>query len=161
MNSSSLIVASGIRNIEITSFVNPKAIPQFGDASQMAQAVLKMKPEGVEVSALVPNLKGAQIALESGMRKLGFVMSVSESHNISNVRRTTDESMDELKKILELKANYPDLEHKAGMATRFRLPLRRKDQTRGDPKFHPPVLPARAAAHVHGGYRGLWKPPER
>src|SRR4030043_1665995 len=68
-----LIVASGIRDIEITSFVNPKAIPQFGDASQMAQAVLKMKPEGVEVSALIPNLKGAQIALESGMRKLGFV----------------------------------------------------------------------------------------
>jgi len=121
-----LIVASGIRDIEITSFVNPKAIPQFGDASQMAQAVLKIKPEGVEVSALIPNLKGAQIALESGMRKLGFVMSVSESHNISNVRRTTDESIEELKKIVDLQADYPDLVIKAGMATVFGCPFEGK-----------------------------------
>jgi hydroxymethylglutaryl-CoA lyase len=118
-----LIAASGIRNMEITSFVSPKAIPQFQDAAQMARAVLKMKPEGVEVSALVPNLKGAQLALESGMRKVGFVMSVSESHNISNVRRTTAESMDELKKIVELKEKYPDLDVKAGMATVFGCPF--------------------------------------
>jgi len=98
-----LIVASGLRNIEITSFVSPKAIPQFQDSVQMAQSVLKMKPKGVEVSALIPNLRGAQIALESGMRKLGLVMSVSESHNINNVRRTTAESIDEVKKMLELR----------------------------------------------------------
>jgi len=121
-----LLVASGIRDVEITSFVNPKAIPQFKDASPMAQAILKMKPEKVEVSALIPNLKGAQLALESGLRKLGFVMSVSESHNISNVRRTTDESIAELKKILELKRDYPDLIIKAGMATVFGCPFEGK-----------------------------------
>jgi hydroxymethylglutaryl-CoA lyase len=119
-----LIAASGIRNMEITSFVSPKAIPQFRDAAEMARAVLKMNPQGVEVSALVPNLKGAQLALESGMHKVGFVMSVSESHNISNVRRTTAESMDELKKIVELKEKYPDLDVKAGMATASAAPSR-------------------------------------
>jgi len=121
-----LIVASGLRNIEITSFVSPKAIPQFQDSVQMAQSVLKMKPKGVEVSALIPNLRGAQIALESGMRKLGLVMSVSESHNINNVRRTTAESIDEVKRILELREKYPDLDMKIGLATVFGCPFEGK-----------------------------------
>ncbi len=118
-----LIVASGLRNLEVTSFVSPKAIPQFRDAAQMVQAVLKMKPERVEVSCLVPNLKGAENALENGMRKLGFFMSVSESHNISNVRRTRSESIDELKKILALREKYPDMEVKVGMPCVFGCPF--------------------------------------
>jgi hydroxymethylglutaryl-CoA lyase len=121
-----LIVASGLRNIEITSFVSPKAIPQFRDAAEMTHAVLKMKPENVQISALVPNLKGAQDALENGMRKLGFFMSVSESHNISNVRRTRAESIDELKKILALAEKYPDMEVKVGMPCVFGCPFEGK-----------------------------------
>ena len=121
-----LIAASGVRNMEITSFVSPKAIPQFRDAAQMVQAVLKMKPEGLEVSCLVPNLKGAEGALENGMRKLGFFMSVSESHNISNVRRTRSESIDELKKILELRGKYPDMDVKVGMPCVFGCPFEGK-----------------------------------
>lgn len=121
-----LIVASGLRNIEITSFVSPKAIPQFRDAPQVAQTILKMKPEAVEVSALVPNLKGAENALQNWMRKLGFFMSVSESHNISNVRRTRAESIDELKKILELREKYPDMVVKAGMPCVFGCPFEGK-----------------------------------
>ncbi len=121
-----LLLASGIRDAEVTSFVNPKAVPQFGDAHQVAQAVLKMKPAGVRVSALIPNLKGAQLALKSGLRELAFVMSVSESHNISNVRRSTDESVEELKKILDLRSDYPDLEVRGGMAAVFGCPFEGK-----------------------------------
>ena len=121
-----LIVASGLRSLEVTSFVSPKAIPQFRDAAQVVQATSKMTPKGVEVSALIPNLKGAQLAVESGMRKVGLVMSVSESHNINNVRRTTAESIDELKKVLELRKKYPDLVVKAGMATVFGCPFEGK-----------------------------------
>jgi len=121
-----LIVASGLKSVEVTSFVSPKAIPQFRDAAQVVQAVAKMTPLGVEVSALIPNLKGAQLAVESGMRKVGLVMSVSESHNINNVRRTTAESIDELKRVLELKEKYPDLVVKAGMATVFGCPFEGK-----------------------------------
>jgi len=121
-----LIVASGLRSIEITSFVSPKAIPQFRDAGQLAQAALKMKPEGVEISALIPNLKGAQLAVENGVRKVGFVMSVSESHNINNVKRTTAESIEELKKTLELREKYPDLIVKAGLASVFGCPFEGK-----------------------------------
>jgi len=121
-----LIVASGLKSVEVTSFVSPKAIPQFRDAAQVVQATAKMTPQGVEVSALIPNLKGAQLAIESGMRKVGLVMSVSESHNINNVRRTTAESIDELKRVLELRERYPDLVVKAGMATVFGCPFEGK-----------------------------------
>lgn len=120
------LVQSGLKHLEITSFVNPKAVPQFQDAPQVAKAILKIKPEEVEVSALVPNLKGAELALQSGIRHLGLVISVSESHNISNVRRTTAESIAELKRILELKANFPDLQIKVGMATVFGCPFEGK-----------------------------------
>jgi hydroxymethylglutaryl-CoA lyase len=121
-----LIVASGLKSVEVTSFVSPKAIPQFRDAAQVVQATAKMTPPGVEVSALIPNLKGAQLAVESGMRKVGLVMSVSESHNINNVRRTTAESIDELKRVLDLREKYPDLVVKAGMATVFGCPFEGK-----------------------------------
>jgi hydroxymethylglutaryl-CoA lyase len=121
-----MIVASGITHIEFTSFVNPKAVPQFSDAAQVAQAVIPMAPPTVHLSALVPNLKGAQRALESGVRRLEFVMSVSESHNINNVRRSTAESIDELKRILELRAAYPTMDVGTGMATVFGCPFEGK-----------------------------------
>ncbi|MGQ9695630.1 MAG: hydroxymethylglutaryl-CoA lyase [Thermodesulfobacteriota bacterium] len=120
------LAQSGLRKIEITSFVNPKAVPQFQDAPQVAKEILKIKPAEVEVSALVPNLKGAELALQSGIRHLGLVISVSESHNISNVRRTPAESLEELKRILELKANFPDLQIKVGLATVFGCPFEGK-----------------------------------
>jgi hydroxymethylglutaryl-CoA lyase len=121
-----LLVASGIRQIEFASFVNPRAVPQFADASQLARAILPLTPTGVEVSALIPNLKGAQSALDSGVRRLAFVMSVSESHNMSNVRRTTAESVDELKRILGLREKFPDLVVDTGMACVFGCPFEGK-----------------------------------
>jgi hydroxymethylglutaryl-CoA lyase len=68
-----MLLASGIRHIEFASFVNPKAVPRLADASQVAGAVLPITPAGAEVSALIPNLKGAQLALDSGVRRLAFV----------------------------------------------------------------------------------------
>jgi hydroxymethylglutaryl-CoA lyase len=121
-----MIVASGVRHIEFASFVSPKAVPQFADASQVARAVLPITPTGVEVSALIPNLKGALLALDNGVRRLAFVMSVSESHNINNVRRSTAESIDELKRILALKEKHPDMIVDVGMATVFGCPFEGK-----------------------------------
>ncbi len=120
------MIACGIRDIEFTSFVNPKAIPQFQDAGEFARKVVSLKPPQVTVSALVPNLKGAQMALENGVRNLVFVMSVSESHNISNVRRTREESVDELKRILDLRQSYPDMKIKGSFATVFGCPFEGK-----------------------------------
>jgi hypothetical protein len=87
---------------------------------------MPITPTGVEVSALIPNLKGAQLALDNGVRRLAFVMSVSESHNINNVRRSTAESIDELKRILALKEKHPDMIVDVGMATVFGCPFEGK-----------------------------------
>jgi hydroxymethylglutaryl-CoA lyase len=121
-----MLVASGVRHIEFASFVNPKAVPQFADATQVARAILPMTPAGVEVSALIPNLKGAQLALGSGVRRLAFVMSVSESHNMNNVRRSTAESVDELKRILGLTEEIRDMIVDVGMACVFGCPFEGK-----------------------------------
>lgn len=122
----SMMIASGITEIEFTSFVSPKAVPQFADAGQMAHTVIPTTPPTVRLAALVPNLKGAQRALEHGVRNLEFVMSVSESHNLNNVRRSTTESIEELRKILDLQATYPTMHVRTGMATVFGCPFEGK-----------------------------------
>ena len=112
---------SGLREIEAGSFVHPKAIPQFRDMSDVVKGVLNL--EGVKLTALVPNLKGAQNALESGIRTIIVVISVSRSHNLNNVRLTPEESLEELKKIIELESAYPGMEIQLDLATTFGCPF--------------------------------------
>ena len=90
--------AAGVREIEVTSFVPAKVVPQFADAEEVARAALGI-PD-VEVSALIPNLKGAQRGFDLGVPMLNFVVSASEAHNKANVRRTTDDSIAEFRKII-------------------------------------------------------------
>jgi hydroxymethylglutaryl-CoA lyase len=112
---------SGLREIEAGSFVHPRAIPQFRDMTEVLKGVLDL--EGVKLTALVPNLKGAQNALESGIRRLIFVISVSRSHNLNNVRLTPEESLEELKKIIELESAYAGMETQVDLATTFGCPF--------------------------------------
>ena len=94
-----LLVAAGVREMETTSFVSPKAIPQMRDAAE----VLAGAPRGACIhSPLVPNLKGAALALDSGADQLVVVISVSDAHNLANVRRSVKESLADLKSIFEL-----------------------------------------------------------
>lgn len=97
--------AAGVREIEVTSFVPPKLVPQFADAAQVVSAALEI--EGLTVVALVPNLKGAQRALELGVHKVNFVLSVSRTHNLKNVRREREESLADFRKIAELLSTVP------------------------------------------------------
>ena len=80
------LVAAGIRDIEITSFVSPKWIPQLADSAEVARGVAR--PPGVRMSALVPNRRGLDTALASGMREIAVFMSASETHNKKNVNKT-------------------------------------------------------------------------
>jgi hydroxymethylglutaryl-CoA lyase len=116
-----LLAGCGLKEIEAGSFVHPKAIPQFRDMSDVIRGVLDL--EGVKLSALVPNLKGAQNALRSGIEKLIFVFSVSRSHNLNNVKLTPEESFEELKKIMELGSAYPRMEIRLDLATTFGCPF--------------------------------------
>src|SRR5579859_1526976 len=80
--------STGVKRIEAVSFVHPKAIPQMADAGEVWQRARKQA--GIRYSALVPNLKGAQRAIEAGFTELEAVVSASETHNMKNVNRTTE-----------------------------------------------------------------------
>lgn len=100
------LAAAGIPEVEVTSFVPAKVIAQFADAAEVAREAIKIP--GPLWCALVPNRKGAEFALNAGIRKINFVLSVSEGHNQSNVRKTTDQSFDEFRQILELRNSKPE-----------------------------------------------------
>lgn len=90
---------AGMPEIEVTSYVPPKLLPQFADAETVTRESLNVP--GLTVAALIPNLKGAQRGFELGVHKLNFVMSVSETHNQKNVRRSRETSLDEFRSIVE------------------------------------------------------------
>lgn len=85
------LVAAGIRAIEITSFVSPKWIPQLADASEVARGVAR--PPGVRMSALVPNRRGLETAMASGMKEVAVFLSASETHNKKNVNKTIADTL--------------------------------------------------------------------
>ncbi len=85
------LVASGIRSIEITSFVSPKWIPQLADTAEVARGV--QRPAGVRMSALVPNRRGLDTALAAGMREIAVFMSASETHNKKNVNKSIEDTL--------------------------------------------------------------------
>ena len=98
--------AAGVHEIEVTSYVPPKLIPQFADAQAVTLGALAIP--GLTVAALIPNLRGAQRGIELGVHKLNFVMSVSETHNMKNVRRPPADSVADFRAIVELiKAQPP------------------------------------------------------
>src|SRR5579875_2851467 len=73
---------AGVRDIEVSSFVPPKLLPQLADAEAVVRHALSLP--GLTVSALIPNLKGAERGLALGVHEMNFVLSVSESHNRAN-----------------------------------------------------------------------------
>lgn len=91
--------AAGVREIEVTSFVPAKLIPQFADAEQVVAEAMKI--DGLTVLALVPNLRGAERGLALGVHKLDYVVSVSRTHNLKNVRREREESLADFGRIVE------------------------------------------------------------
>jgi len=93
------VVRAGAKNIEATSFVSPKAVPQLRDAPE----VMKRVPRpGCTYSAVVPNLKGAQLAIQAEVDNLVVVISASEAHNKANIRRSIAESIGDLEAIFRL-----------------------------------------------------------
>src|SRR3954466_16191313 len=76
------LVATGVRRIEATSFVSPKAVPALADADQVA-AELSRWPGG-HWSALVANPRGAVRAVDAGVADLEYVVSASDGHSRAN-----------------------------------------------------------------------------
>jgi len=111
---------AGVPQIQVGSFVPRKLLPQMADSADVVRQSLEI--EGLTVSALAPNLKGAENAMAAGAHQIGIVMSVSEAHNLSNVRRTTQDSLDDFARIVEYRDAHPEYKDiciSGGMATAF------------------------------------------
>ena len=109
---------AGVREIEVCSFVPVKLLPQFADAAEIVSHALTLKD--LTVAALAPNLKGAERAMELGVHKINYVLSVSESHNRANVRRSTEESVADFERIVDSARARPQGQRPiivAGLAT--------------------------------------------
>lgn len=117
------LIASGVKHIQLTSFVSPKAIPQLKDAAEISSYFIEKYGNQVDFLALVPNLFGAKTAWETGIRTISYVVSLSLSHNKANINRTHEESYYELKKIKEA---YPKLHICLDLATAFGCPFEGK-----------------------------------
>ena len=91
--------ATGVRRIEAVSFVRAEAIPQMADADEVWKGI--DRAAAVRYSALVPNLRGARRALDAGLTEIEAVVSASDTHNRKNVRRSTEESLDDIAAIID------------------------------------------------------------
>jgi len=91
---------TGVQRIEAVSFVRPDAIPQMADADEVWSGI--DRAASVRYSALVPNLRGAARALDSGLGEIEAVVSASDTHNRKNVNRGTAESLDDIAQVIAL-----------------------------------------------------------
>lgn len=85
------LIVSGLKKIEITSFVSPKWIPQLADGLEVARGV--KRKEGVDLTALVPNRRGLDAAMAAGMKEIAVFLSASETHNKKNVNKSIAETL--------------------------------------------------------------------
>lgn len=95
-----MLAGTGLKRIEVTSFVRPDVIPQLADASEVLAGI--ERPEGVSFSVLVPNMRGLERALVQRDRfdEANFFLSASETHNMKNVNRTIEESLAGLEEVV-------------------------------------------------------------
>src|SRR5438128_843205 len=94
-----LLAAAGLKDIEVASFVHPKWIPQLADAQDLIKQ-LEPNPK-VRYSALVPNMKGLERAIESGIRRIAVFTAASETFNRKNINMGVQESIDVFKPVVD------------------------------------------------------------
>ena len=112
--------AAGVREIEVCSFVPAAVVPGMADAAEVVRHARTIA--GLLVVALAPNAKGAEAAMEAGAQKVSMPISVSVAHNLANIRKTHEQSIDELRRAVDLrdarpKATRPEIE--IGLSTSF------------------------------------------
>lgn len=109
---------AGIQEMELTSFVSPKWVPQMADAKEI---VAKTKKVGRQF-VLTPNERGINAALESGAQSLAVFVGVSNTFNKKNINKTTEESMEALKPLI-LNLKKQDVFVRACISTAFYCPF--------------------------------------
>lgn len=114
------LAAAGCPRIEIGSFVSPKAIPQMADMKDIVAGVRDLP---TQMSVLIPNVRGAEMAIEAGIDEIVYVFSVSEAHNRNNVRQDVAQSIKGLGRIVDI---LPEtIRVRVDLATAFDCPFDR------------------------------------
>lgn len=115
------LARTGLRRIEITSFVRADVIPQLADADEVLAGI--DVPAGVSRSVLVPNSRGLDhaLALRDRFEEVGVFLSASETHNLRNVNRSVSASLDSLGRVID-RARSAGLRVEAVIATSFGCP---------------------------------------
>ncbi|MGE0065850.1 MAG: hydroxymethylglutaryl-CoA lyase [Solirubrobacterales bacterium] len=117
-----MLVSTGLRRVELTSFVRSDVVPQLADARQVLEGA--RVPDEVAVSVLIPNERGLDTALELRERidEVSVFLSASETHNRRNVNRSVEESLSALERVLA-RAGEAGLRREAVIATSFGCPF--------------------------------------
>jgi hydroxymethylglutaryl-CoA lyase len=109
---------AGLREIEVGSFVPPKLMPQLADTAELV-AFAKTLP-GCLPSVLVPNLRGAERAIDSGAHVMLLPLSASQAHSLANMKRTPDEVVEDIRRIVDLRdARGSGCQVEIGISTAF------------------------------------------
>ncbi len=151
-----LLSATGLKRIEVTSFVRPEVIPQLADAEEVLAGV--QRREGVAFSVLIPNERGLEraLALRERFDEINVFVSASETHNRKNVNRSIEESLAGLERTLAGRA-------RGGAALRggdldlLRLSLRGRGAAASASSRSPSGLPPPAAPRSASATRPGWR----
>jgi hydroxymethylglutaryl-CoA lyase len=109
---------AGLRELEVGSFVPPRLMPQLADSAEIVAHALTLP--GLTVSVLVPNLKGAERASDSGAHAMLLPLSASHAHSLANLRKTPDEAVDEIARMRDLRdARGASCVIEVGLSTAF------------------------------------------
>ena len=136
--------AAGLAKIEATAFVSPQAIPALRDAEIVLREITRVP--GVVYTCLVPNVRGAERAIDARADELNLVMSASETHNLANLRMTRAQSFAALSDVIAL-ARQASVPVNVSLSCAFGCPME------GD--IDPDVVLAWASRFVEAGARGI------
>jgi hydroxymethylglutaryl-CoA lyase len=139
-----LLSAAGLAKIEATAFVSPQAIPSLRDAEIVLKGI--SRAPGIVYTCLVPNMRGAERAIDAGADELNLVMSASETHNLANLRMTRAQSFAALSAVIGL-ARQANVPVNVSLSCSFGCPME------GD--IEPAVVLDWAARFVEAGARGI------
>jgi len=114
------VIESGIRDIEVTSFVSPKAVPQLADAEEVIDGIARR--DDTYLMALVPNLRGAERARRTSLDGGVLLCSASETHNRKNVNRSIDASLESFPAVAAM-LKEGDIDILGAVATAFGCPF--------------------------------------
>jgi hydroxymethylglutaryl-CoA lyase len=114
------LLKAGFKYIQVTSFVSPKVVKQFADTEELLKRL--EHPEGVFYWATVPNLRGLERAIDSGIDGISLPVSMTDGHNITNMQRTTAKALKDAEEVIT-KARKANLHVNVSTSAAFGCPI--------------------------------------